>query len=312
VLYAQAASPSGCFRWFEPAHASRGEGETASLVAGVDWVLQRYAVDRRRVFVTGLSAGAAMGAALLASSPDVFSAGALFAGVPAGCASTSAEGAKCMLGVDLTPDAWAQRATSRWPVTASGAPRVQVWTGSLDTTVAPTMARELVEQWTRLNGLAATPTRLESAGRVASEEFSDARGLRVQSVVVSGLGHAVPIARGCGSSGPFVVDAEVCGASEAARFFGLLTEEVQGDVVEVLDAGVEASDAGVDAGVTATCRESVATPTWHLWLRHGEVCGFFRSLVCGVGSGELLGALASAVPVTAHAVNGEWRAGPCR
>jgi feruloyl esterase len=76
---------------------------SASIVAGVDVVLQRFGVDRRRVFVTGLSAGAAMSAALLASSPDVFSAGSIFAGLPAGCATTSIEALTCMQGIDLTP-----------------------------------------------------------------------------------------------------------------------------------------------------------------------------------------------------------------
>ncbi|HEY0880334.1 MAG TPA: PHB depolymerase family esterase, partial [Archangium sp.] len=45
VLYVQSSATNGCFRWFEPAHATRGQGEVASVVSGVDWVLQRYAVD---------------------------------------------------------------------------------------------------------------------------------------------------------------------------------------------------------------------------------------------------------------------------
>lgn len=318
VLYAQSSNTSGCFRWFEPAHASRGQGESASVVAGVDWVLQRYAVDRRRVFVTGLSAGAAMSAALLASSPDVFSAGALFAGVPAGCATSSADGVRCMSGVDLDAAAWAQRAKASWPHTPQTSPRVQVWTGDADPTVAPAMARELVEQWTALHGLDAVPEEREVLGRVLSEVHGV---LAVQAVTVSGFGHAVPVAtaRGCGAEGAFVKEAGVCGAEEAARFFGLLDTPPE-VVVEPLDAGRTAADGGpVDGGATTTgsdggvrCRESLATPTWHVWLRRAEVCGFFKTLVCAKGSGELLGSSLSSVPVSAWSLDEQlWRAGRC-
>lgn len=313
VLYAQSSNASGCFRWFDPAHASRGQGESASLVAGVDWVLQRYAVDRRRVFVTGLSAGAAMSVALLAHSPDVFSAGAVFAGVPAGCATTQADGVRCMAGVDLSPEQWAQRAK----LPAGPAPRMQVWTGAQDTTVVPAMARELVEQWTALRGLDAAPEERESMGRLASEVHG---ALDVQLVTLSDFGHAVPVsvATGCGSEGAFIKEAGVCGAHEAARFFGLL--DAAGDVppvvVEPLDAGVSvrAMDAGVtpamDAG--AACKEALATPTWHVWLRRAEPCGFFKTLACAKGSGELLGSTLSSVPVSAWTLDGQlWRAGSC-
>lgn len=324
VLYVQSSNASGCFRWYEPGHASRGQGESASVVAGVDWVLQRHAVDRRRVFVTGLSAGAAMSAALLASSPDVFSAGALFAGVPAGCAASAADGVKCMAGVDLDAATWARRAMAFWPHTPQTTPRVQVWTGDADPTVAPATARELVEQWTALRGLDAVPEALETVRRGTSEVHG---ALDVQLVTLAGFGHAVPVAtaRGCGAEGAFVKEAGLCGAEEAARFFGLL-EPAPELPVELLDAGplhpgvldagpLPAQDAGVmtapaDAGFA--CREATATPTWHVWLRRAEVCGFFRTLACARGSGELLGSTLSQVPVSTWSVDEQvWRAGGC-
>ncbi len=286
-------------------------------MAGVDVVLQRFGVDRRRVFVTGLSAGAAMAAALLASSPDVFSAGAIFAGVPAGCATSASEGVACMLGVALPAQTWASRVTARWPITPLDAPRVQVWTGAQDTTVSPSMARELVEQWTALHGLVGVEPRRETVRRLSSEVYG---ANRVQAVTLSGFGHAVPVAvsRGCGAVGPFVQEAGVCGALEAARFFGLLDAPAPVVEVEPIDAGpdpIESADAGVgvttDAGVVS-CRESLASPTWHVWLRHATVCGFFSTLACANGSDELLGSTLSAVPVTVWTVDGEvWHAGEC-
>lgn len=307
VLYVQSSATSGCFRWFEPAHATRGQGEVASVVSGVDWVLQRYAVDRRRVFVTGLSAGAGLAVALLAAAPDVFTAGATFAGVPAGCATSSTEGLACMRGVDLSPAEWAARARASWSGTGA-VPRVQIWTGDGDTTVSPTMATELVEQFTALHGLSATPTEREEVARVSSSVFG--RG-EVQLLTIRDFGHAVPVAvsAGCGSVGPFITEAGVCGAREAARFFGLLDEPVPAPV-EHLDAGLPAEEVPLDAGVA--CRESYVTPTWHVWMWHAEVCGFFSSLACARGSNELLGSTYSALPVWASSLDGEtWRAGRC-
>lgn len=311
VLYVQASSANGCFRWFEPAHATRGQGEAASVVAGVDWVLQRYAVDRRRVFVTGLSAGAAMSVALLAAAPDVFSAGAVFAGVPAGCAKSSSEGVRCMSGVDLSSTEWAQRAQGVVAVNASNAPRVQVWTGDADTTVSPSMAGEIVEQFAALHGVAPVAVEREQFARVTSEVFGKGE---VQKVTIAGFGHAVPVATSasCGASGPFVTEAGVCGAREAAKFFGLLeAAPVPSPVEPTADAGVVTVE--VDAGVNApSCKESLASPTWHVWMWHAEVCGFFNSLACAKGSMDLLGSTYSSVPVWAYSADGDtWHAGRC-
>jgi hypothetical protein len=173
-----------------------------------------------------------------------------------------------------------------------------------------------------LHGLDSVPEERETVRRITSEVHG--RG-EVQLVTVAGFGHGVPVAisRGCGALGPFVQEADVCGALEAARFFGLLDSPAS-PTVELLDAGVTApgADAGVgaegaDAGAGVAdagqvCRESFASPTWHVWLRHAEVCGFFQTLVCANGSQELLGSTLSSVPVTAWSVGDEvWHLGNC-
>ena len=50
---------------------------------------QRYNADPNRIFVTGASSGAMMTNVLLGDYPDVFKAGAAFAGVPFGCFATT-------------------------------------------------------------------------------------------------------------------------------------------------------------------------------------------------------------------------------
>src|SRR6185437_3338479 len=68
-----------------PAMLHEGGSDPTSIAHMVRWVHSHYGSDPARVFVTGLSSGAMETEVLLADYPDVFAAGAAFAGVPAGC-----------------------------------------------------------------------------------------------------------------------------------------------------------------------------------------------------------------------------------
>ena len=52
----------------------------------IEKTIGAHGIDRSRVFITGLSAGGAMTAAMLATYPEVFAAGAIIAGLPYGTA----------------------------------------------------------------------------------------------------------------------------------------------------------------------------------------------------------------------------------
>ncbi len=78
------ANSQGCWNWFEPQHQRRGTGELALLVAMVDDVAaHQQLLDRRRIYVAGLSAGGAMAALLGSEYPDVFAAIGVHSGVQA-------------------------------------------------------------------------------------------------------------------------------------------------------------------------------------------------------------------------------------
>jgi feruloyl esterase len=215
-----------CFNWFEPGDSARGRGEAASIRQMIEWMLADGRLDRKRVFVTGLSAGGAMTNVMLAAYPDVFAGGAPIAGLPYGAASDAREAFGAMFqGVRHLPDVWGDyvraASTHRGPW-----PRVSVWHGDADTTVKPENGEAIALQWANVHGLPATPGEVETDGAIGRSVWLDGRGApAVERFVIHGLGHGTPLEtlgpQGCGAAGAYLLEAGVSSSLQIAKFWGL-------------------------------------------------------------------------------------------
>ncbi|MBZ9673617.1 PHB depolymerase family esterase [Mesorhizobium sp. ES1-3] len=141
-----------CFNWFIPDDTRRGSGEALSIRQMIEAVMVAQDSDRTRIFVTGLSAGGAMPAAMLATYPEVFAGGAILAGLPYGSATTLPQAFDRMRGHG-SPTAKQLASAVKQATGHSGPlPKLFVCHGSADTTVSPVNSDQLVGQWLALHG----------------------------------------------------------------------------------------------------------------------------------------------------------------
>lgn len=214
-------NPHTCFDWFNPEDIVRDSGEAASIAAMIRSVVAAHGLDSGRVFITGLSAGGAMTSVMLATYPELFTGGAILAGIPYGAAQNVRDALECMKSAPLrTPSQWGDLVRAASPCKGTW-PKLSIWHGALDTTVNINNAQALAVQWADLLGLSLTPKRQELVDGAIRLSWDD----RLEVYTLAGLGHGAPIdSSDLGKPGPFMLEAGISSSRRIAQFWGLVSE----------------------------------------------------------------------------------------
>ncbi|MBB2941057.1 poly(hydroxyalkanoate) depolymerase family esterase [Actinoplanes lutulentus] len=213
--------PHKCFSaWNDPDRTRAGEGEAKSVIQMVDHVVGTQQADRDEVFVTGYSGGGAATNVMLAAYPDRFRAGAVFFGMPYGCASS--ETLYFLIGGPCS----GSRATATkdirtaYPGYAGPRPPVQIWHGGQDRLISPRSLDRQRDQWADVFGISRVP--VSTTTPVANVTRKTYESARIETWELAGMGHEQPINPGtglenCGTAGQGF--AAICGPFEATKFF---------------------------------------------------------------------------------------------
>ena len=224
------ANVKKCWNWFDPAHQRRDTGEPSLIAGATRQVMADWSVDRQRVYVAGISAGAAMASVMAIRYPDLYAAVGLHSGIPFGAASDVMQGVAVMSNGAPDTERLARDAVGAMGARARPMPAIIVQ-GAADAVVRPVNATNTRDIWLAMNALAAggrvgapasTSSTAEAGGLSYTKECvgnpTAAGRCDVVLLLVDGLGHAWS---GGSSSGTF---ADERGPDATAEILGFLLD----------------------------------------------------------------------------------------
>lgn len=227
VLYPEqvhANNPNLCFNWFNLSDIRRGQGEVRSIRQMVETMIAEHGIDRRRVYITGLSAGGAMANAALCAYPEIFAGGAIIAGLPYAAATSVPEAFDRMRGHAI-PNAESLQKRLFGASPHSGPwPTISVWHGTNDRTVAEANANAIIAQWSGVHGVSSSPSSVETVDGHKRLTWRDRSGRdAIEFYLIEGMSHGTPldVASGYGHAAPYMLDAGISSTLHTARSWGL-------------------------------------------------------------------------------------------
>ena len=210
-----------CFNWFQAGDIARHGGEAESIAQLTEQMIAGHDLDRGRVFITGLSAGGAMTAAMLATWPDLFAGGAIIGGLPYGSANGVSQALERMAG-RYPGDSAALASPAGGP---GGKPTVSIWHGNADQTVVIDNLDRLAAQWRGVHDLGDAPGTLEQGDGWTRERWTAEGRTLVETWRMAGMGHGVPIdpqgGERLGATGPYMLASTIDSTAAIAQSWGL-------------------------------------------------------------------------------------------
>lgn len=206
----------------------------------IDEVKRNNAIDFSQIFITGLSAGAAMSVVMMADYPETFNAGAVFAGGAYKTATNLWTALLTFYGWRIkSPDKWGDLIRDQNPNYKGQYPRMIIYQGNADVVVNKRNGSQLMKQWTNVHHLTTTPTeRIKRFAKIKAIEKNIYRDTTGKAMVmyyrIKHLGHALLVDPGkCATQGgkhlAFSADKNYFSSYWTAVDFGLIhLREIQG------------------------------------------------------------------------------------
>lgn len=211
-----------CWSWFSTQHQQRGAGEPAIIAGITGEIIKTHNIDTSRVYLAGISAGAAMAGLVAAAYPELYSALALHSGPEFLAATNVGDALKVMKAGGPDPAAQGHLAFKAMAERARTLP-VIVFQGANDAVVQPVNGEQAARQWVATNdyaddGRANGSLRLETThGRGYQRTVASGRGrARIEYWLIDELGHAWS---GGSASGSYTDPARLDATAEMLRFF---------------------------------------------------------------------------------------------
>lgn len=210
VVYPQQSSfanPSLCWNWFYPINQYRNSGE-AGIIGGITQVVEQdttdWTINTHRVYLAGISAGAAMSVIMGAAYPDLYAAIGVHSGLEYQAATSAYAAILAQLYGGPDPAGQGNVAYRTMGSNAHVVP-VIVFHGTADTAVAPLNGDQVVQQWMETDAQAsggsyhasfAAPSTTTSAQVSGGHSYTirtwnDTSGKEIQAYwTINGMGHA--------------------------------------------------------------------------------------------------------------------------
>ncbi|CAI4213257.1 unnamed protein product [Parascedosporium putredinis] len=181
VIYPNSKSGGGCFDVASTASLTHnGGGDSQTIVNMVQHAVDNFGGDPDRVFTVGTSSGAMMTNVLVGAYPDVFKAGSVYSGVPDGC-----------FFLTKTGEEWGNMVRSYYPDFNGTRPRMQIFHGTADSTLAYPNSEAVVQRF--------RPYREEGHPQHPQQSYTQtiygegtAETAQLVGYSAQGVGHSVP------------------------------------------------------------------------------------------------------------------------
>lgn len=236
VIYPQQKilnNPNRCFNWFMKGDNRIDKGEVASVDAMIKYVAKNYSIDTSRIFIYGLSAGAAMSMATISCYPDLFKAAAILAGGPYMMLNNPAKAMSMMNNPKkFTDQELLESVLVQHKNEIRKRPKIIVLHGDDDPLVNPRNAELIVRQWTLVHETDTIPDQIENSFNNHPDVkrisfFNENKAEVVTYYKMKNLKHQLPVDPGTekgkgGKTGLFTADKDFFSTWWIAKDFQLV------------------------------------------------------------------------------------------